>query len=167
VDDVSVRAKRVWAEFVEPYQKELHKRAPDPTRFLDPEYWRERGRETARRYCLHDSLSVPGAIDLDHRLVLLRYTDEEIQKFSLVAGQACLEELIRLWPPLYAMRTATPCGTVGGAWMAEIDLSGDLANLQTIGRRLATYRAAGVPVALRVERRPDGQFLRAEVHPKA
>lgn len=172
-DDLMTRVRESWAQFVGPLaQLYLAARAGQyvppiagiiAQREKDPRVWAEWGRETARRYCLHDNLNVGVAIDLDHRQKLVLYPENEWKEVSRIAQEACLAELLRLWPALYQMRLAMAEGSVYGALHQEVDLADDLSVLPRLGARIAAYVAAGqVP-----ELRCDGRYLIVKVEVKA
>jgi len=116
--DAGQVVKQAWGRYIQPYVVSVQSaRQGNPTdavaeRWLqkmaarpkDPETWADWGRKTARRHCLHDSLHVQMAIDLDHRPLLLLYPQNELEEVLRVAGTACCEELTRIWPAVAAAR---------------------------------------------------------------
>lgn len=116
--DAGQVVKQAWGRYIQPYvasvqsarqgnpvdaaaERWLRKMAERPK---DAETWAAWGRQTARRHCLHDSLHVQMAIDLDHRPRLLLYPQAELEEVLRVAGTACCEELTRIWPAIAAAR---------------------------------------------------------------
>ena len=172
-EPLSERVRHAWQDFVLPFAQDLqrarlgHFDSPGAAAHLaimehrpqDPEVWAEWGRETARRHCLHDCLNVPAAIDLDNRTRILMYPEAEWRQVSQAMQQACLAELIRLWPAIYRMRLASADGLVNGALLIEVDLAGDLAELPRVGSRIAAYAAQGHHPELCC----DGRFLKVSV----
>jgi hypothetical protein len=168
-DDV----RRAWEEHVRPHVEDIRRArlglldTPGAVahhqlmelRTREPEVWTAWGKETARRYCLHDSLNVPEAVNLDHRHQLLMYPESEFREVAAVMQRACMEELIRLWPAVARMRIAAADGQTTGSYNAEIDLSGDLEVFIFVGRRIAAYREKNQYPFFEC----DGRFLRVRI----
>ena len=125
-------------------------------RSRDPETWASWGRQTARRHCLHDSLHVQMAIDLDHRSTLLLYPPAELDDVLRTAAVACCEELARLWPVVAAARD-----TLGDRTAPAFCATLDLVSLQHQPEFL--QRIAGYDAALSIEVIGEEARLRAEV----
>lgn len=175
VDTLPGEVKRAWEEYVLPFVQDINRARmgqfdtagatayAEQTmsgRSMDPEVWASWGHETARRYCLHDSLNVPEAVNLDHRAKLLMYPEGEWREVIVTAQRACMTELCRLWPAIYGMRLAAADGPTDISYHVAADLSRDLSELPRIGSRIAAYQLAGQRPIVEC----DGRFLRARVN---